>query len=217
MDIIRKGGLRMAKALKTAGAIYAVGLMIFALVFCLAGGRLCAWTARDVRQSAEDEQAAAQAESQDEQLLLFPSLNAAAITEISGGTAGRSFRFDVDASGAVSVNGQQADSEIYMTLVEQISGMPIVATGAFSADGAQLLLELTVCADEEEHTACFYEDGDMREIARVVSGTADAPEYGQTSGWRVGTLMMTCEGTRIQDERGNERPASFSTKAHDRP
>lgn len=207
----------MAKALKTAGAIYAVGLMIFVLVFCLAGGRLCAWTARDVRQSAEAEQAAAQAESQDEQLLLFPSLKAAAITEISVGTPDRSFLFDVDSSGAVSVNGQQADFEIYMTLVEQISEMPIAVTGAFAADSTQLLLELTVCADEEEHTACFYEDGGTGETARVVSGTADAPEYGQTSGWRVGTLMMACEGTRIQDERGNEHPASFSTEEHDQP
>ena len=207
----------MAKALKTAGAIYAVGLMIFALVFCLAGGRLSAGTARDVRQSAEAEQAAAQADAQDEQLLLFPSLNAAAITAISVGTPDRSFQFDVDDSGAVSVNGQQADFEIYMTLVDQISEMPIVVTGAFAADSTQLLLELTVCADEEEHTACFYEDGGSGETAWVVAGTADAPEYGQTSGWRVGTLMMTCEGTRIQDERGNEHPASFSNAEHDRP
>ena len=203
----------MAKALRSAGAICAAALMILALAFGLTGGRLLAGTAHDVRQSAEAEQA----DSREEQHLLFPSLNTAAITEISVGTPGRSFRFDVDASGAVSVNGQQADGEIYMTLVEQISGMPIVATGAFSADGAQLLLELTVCADEEEHTACFYEDGDTREIARVVSGTADAPEYGQTSGWRVGTLMMTCEGTRIQDERGNEQPTDISPSATDRP
>ena len=81
----------------------------------------------------------------------------------------------------------------------------------------QWLLTLTVCTGGKQHIARFYEDDGTGEVARIVAGSADAPEYGKTGGWRVGTLMMTCEGTRIQDERGNERPASLSPSATDRP
>ncbi len=81
----------------------------------------------------------------------------------------------------------------------------------------QWLLTLTVCTGAKQHIARFYEDDGTGEVARIVTGSEDAPEYGQTDGWRVGTLMMTCEGTRIQDERGNERPASLSPLAPDQP
>ena len=63
----------------------------------------------------------------------------------------------------------------------------------------------------------FYEDGGTGEFARVIAGTEGEPEYGQTCGWRVGTLMMTCEGTRIQDERGNEQPTDISPSAAGQP
>ncbi|MGN0777094.1 MAG: hypothetical protein ACI4MM_10510 [Candidatus Ventricola sp.] len=203
----------MTRILKAAGAFCAMGVMIFALFFRMAGG-LRAETAPDIRQSAESAQETA--DSQVDQPL-FPSLSAEGITAIFVGTPDRSFRFDVDVSGEVSVNGQQADGEIYMTLVDQIAELPVVLTGAFVPDSTQLLLTLTICQNDVEHTACFYEDGGSGETARVVTGSADAPEYGQTNGWRIGTLMMTCEGTRIQDERGNEHPASFSTSKHDQP
>ena len=204
----------MTGILKTAGAICAMGVMIFALCFHLAVG-LRAETAPDVRQSAESAQDAA--DPQEEQLLLFPALNAEGVTAVFVGTPDRCFQFDVDVSGEVSVNGQRADGEIYLTLIDQIAELPVVVTGAFTPDSTQLLLTLTVCQDEEERTACFYEDDGTGKIARIVFGAPDSPKYGRTNGWRVGTLMMTCEGTRIQDERGNESPVSFSPTKHDRP
>ena len=70
----------------------------------------------------------------------------------------------------------------------------------------QLLLTLVVLADGIQHTARFYDDGKQGEKALIVAGEADTPQYHRTGGWRVGTLVMTCEGTRIQDAHGNETP-----------
>ena len=66
---------------------------------------------------------------------------------------------------------------------------------------------MVISSGSRQQTARFYEDGGKGEKAHIVLGSEDAPEYRQTSGWRVGTLMMTCEGTRIQDAHGNETPA----------
>ena len=208
----------MARALKTAGAIYAVGVAILAFFFCF--GDTGARTAPEpaaAGQSAEAAQKTVQAIAADGPVLLFPGLDTDAITAISVHSPERSFQFCADGDGGVSVNGQQADREIYMTLVSQIIELPVDVSAAFSTSGAKLLLTLTVCEGSEQHTARFYEDDGTGEIARIVAGPADAPEYGQTGGWRVGTLMMTCEGTRIQDERGNERPAGLSTSKTDQP
>lgn len=195
-----------------------VGVAVFAVFFCL--GDAGARTAPEqdaVQQRAEAAQNTDQALAQDGPVLLFPDLDMNAITAISVHSPERSFQFYADGRGGVSVNGQQADAEIYLTLVSQISELPVAHTDAFIPDSMQWLLTLTVCAGSEQHTARFYEDEGTGEIARIVAGSEDAPEYGKTGGWRVGTLMMTCEGTRIQDERGNERPASLSPSATDRP
>lgn len=195
-----------------------VGMAVFAVFFCLgdAGARTAPEQAA-VQQRAEAAQNTDQALAQDGPVLLFPDLDMNAITAISVHSPERSFQFYADGRGGVSVNGQQADAEIYLTLVSQISELPVAHTDAFIPDSMQWLLTLTVCAGSEQHTARFYEDEGTGEIARIVAGSEDAPEYGKTGGWRVGTLMMTCEGTRIQDERGNERPASLSPSATDRP
>ena len=95
--------------------------------------------------------------------------------------------------------------------------LPVDVSAAFSAGSTKLLLTLTVYTGSERHTARFYEDGGTGEFARVIAGTEGEPEYGQTCGWRVGTLMMTCEGTRIQDERGNEQPTDISPSAAGQP
>lgn len=195
-----------------------VSMAAFAVFFCLddPGVRTVPEQAA-VQQSAEDAQKAAQALAQDGPALLFPDLDMDAITAISVRSPERSFQFCTDGSGGVSVNGHQADAEIYLTLVSQISELPVARIDAFIPDSVQWQLTLTICAGGEQHTARFYEGDGTGEVARIVSGAEDAPEYSQTGGWRVGTLMMTCEGTRIQDERGNERPVSLSPSATDRP
>lgn len=195
-----------------------VVMAVSAVFFCLgdAGARTVPEQAA-VQQSAEAAQNTEQALAQDGPVLLFPDLDMNAITAISVFSPERSFQFYADGSGKVSVNGQQADAEIYLTLVSQISELPVARTDAFIPDSVQWLLTLTVCTGGKQHIARFYEDDSTGKIARIVTGSEDAPEYGQTGGWRVGTLMMTCEGTRIQDERGNERPASLSSSAPDPP
>lgn len=204
--------------LKAAGAILAAGMAVCAVFFCFgAAGARTAPEQAAVQQSGESAQKTAQASAPDGPVLLFPDLDMDTITAISVHTPERSFQFCADSDGGVSVNGHQADREIYRTLVSQIVELPVDVSAAFSTSGTRLLLTLTVCTGAKQHIARFYEDDGTGEVARIVAGSEDAPEYGQTGGWRVGTLMMTCEGTRIQDERGNERPASLSPLAPDQP
>lgn len=137
---------------------------------------------------------------------LFPGLRKDTITSITITSPQQSFQFHRCGPEAVSVNGQHADSEIFLTLLEQIAELPADACSAFSPEKDNLLLTLVVCEGAKQHIARFYADGAQGEKTRIISGSADAPEYHQTGGWRVGTLMMTCEGTRIQDAHGNETP-----------
>lgn len=156
----------------------------------------------------EETQEEMQEEEQDAgSVPLFPDLNASAITSISVTAGNRSFLFVAEDSRNVSVNGREADCDIYRTLVGQIASLPVYAQEAFATQDARLLLTLTVSAGDRQHTASFYEDDGTGETARIVAGTESAPQYAQTAGWRVGTLMMTCEGTRVEDEEGNEQPA----------
>ncbi|MBQ4266218.1 MAG: hypothetical protein IJB85_11965 [Clostridia bacterium] len=137
---------------------------------------------------------------------LFPTLDESAVSAITVVTSDRSFYFLCEDPQLVSVNGQHADAGVFRTLLEQIADLPVDPRSAFSPQAEQLLLTLTVSAGPAQHTARFYADGKSGETTRIVSGPPDAPQYRQTSGWRVGTLMMTCEGTRILDALGNETP-----------
>ena len=138
---------------------------------------------------------------------LFPELSG--ITAITIHTPERRFEFLLGSSGDICVNGQLADQDIYNTLVSQIRQLPVDVHAAFDPNHAQLLLTLEITAGNDIHTARFYSDNATGEESRIVSGPPDAPEYHRTDRWRLGTLMMTCEGTRIQDERGNEKPANL--------
>lgn len=139
---------------------------------------------------------------------LFPGLNERAVTAITVAAPDRSFHFLCDDRSLVSVNGAHADSEVFGTLLEQIAALPVDESRAFAPDKQKLLLTLTVSSGSAQRVARFYADGTSGEKARIVIGTPDAPEYRSTGGWRVGALMMTCEGTRIQDAHGNEIPIS---------
>lgn len=138
---------------------------------------------------------------------LFPELSG--ITAITIHTPERRFEFLRGSSGDICVNGQLADQDIYNTLVSQIRQLPVDDHAAFDPERAQLLLTLEITDGSAVHTARFYSDNATGEESRIVSGPPDAPQYHQTDRWRLGTLMMTCEGTRIQDERGNEKPANL--------
>ena len=68
------------------------------------------------------------------------------------------------------------------------------------------VLTLILTAGGHDRTASFYET-ESQEMARVISCAQEQTFYGQVKSWRIGTLLMACDGTRIQDESGNETPA----------
>lgn len=143
-------------------------------------------------------------------LTLFPELNPSHITTLSVSTPERSFQFHLSPHGTVSVNGHRADRDIVSVLLNQISGLPVETHSAFSPSAADLLLTLIISTGTQKKTARFYSSGSPGETARIVLDTNNTREYRQTNTWRVGTLMMTCEGTRIQDMHGNEWPVTLA-------
>ena len=106
----------------------------------------------------------------------------------------------------VSVNGQKADRDVFLTLLDQILTMPVVTIAPFvPADEATVTLTLYV--DDAQYTAAFYQEADEESpTMSIISGNADAPCYQRTDRWRLGTMLLACEGTRIQDEQGAETP-----------
>lgn len=138
-------------------------------------------------------------------LPLFPDIDEASVTSVAVSSQHASYSFLRDAPDDVSVNGQKADSEAFDTLLCQITTLPVSIAQSFSASESPLLT-IHIVSGGTTHTASFYEGG-SRNTALILCGTQDAPLYRQTSAWRVGTLLLTCEGTRIQDESGNETPA----------
>lgn len=169
---------------------------------------------RSARHKASAQQAqsaplrAAQAAPADSAPMLLPELSDMHITALHVSTPERSFQFHLDQHGSVSVNGQQADVEVFSTLLEQIEKLPAEQRSAFQPQAQNLILTLVISADHQEQTVRFYDDGHTGEKAHILLGSAETPEYRQTNAWHVGKLMMTCEGTRILDIHGNETPAA---------
>lgn len=134
---------------------------------------------------------------------LFPCVDRCAALDMSIRASDRAFDFRQTADGAI-VNGNAADNEILSTLIEQVTQMPITPRGAFSTAEAPLMTITVVCGGAE-HTARFYRS-QQEEDANVLYTRQQAQYYGITDAWRVGTLLLTCDGTRIFDEGGNESP-----------
>ena len=129
-----------------------------------------------------------------DELLLFPGLDADMVTAVSIAAEGRSFEFLRHGQHDVRVNGSRADSEIFRTLVSQIAAIPVTPAEP-SPDGQQPLLHLTVSAGGKQYQAAFFADG-AGPFARVRAGHSG---WHLTDGWRAGTLLLTCEGARIED------------------
>ena len=134
---------------------------------------------------------------------LFASVEQADVSALLVRSEDRSFDF-LCGDGGVSVNGQRADTEGFFTLLDQILSLPVVPCEPFAPEG-EALLTLLLTADGCEQAARFYRT-ESRGIARVVSDAPGESLYGQVKSWRIGTLLMACDGTRIQDESGNETP-----------
>ena len=135
--------------------------------------------------------------------VLFPGLDADAVTSLSVRAADRSFQFQRENLHSVSVNGRHADIEIFDTLIDQIADIAIAPADP-SMDSGEPILQLLIVAGGKQYQASFYAGSGSS--AFIKAGGHAAPGYHQTAGWRVGTLMLACEGTRILDEHGAETP-----------
>ncbi len=145
---------------------------------------------------------------------LFPDLNSQSIVSISVRTQSRSFEFHCQDENAVRVNGALADAEIFCTLLSQIQELPVRAMNAAFPQDAPLLT-LVVSTQDAQHTARFYDDGGTKRAVHIVYGTTDTVAHRQTEAWRIGTLIMACEGARILDESESTLSQSAVSGQHD--
>ena len=134
---------------------------------------------------------------------LFPELTSEAISAIHIRSID-DCNFDFSVRGELSVNGQKADGEVFSTLVDQLTAESYTPCDAFTPQ-SDPLLTVTVSTDSQDFSARFYQDSENGKYAYVAAG-----EQGErclkTDAWRVGTLLLTCEGTRIFDASGQETP-----------
>ena len=137
---------------------------------------------------------------------LFPELSNDEITGIRITAADDcEFTFSVSKDNGLSVNGQKADSAVFSTLVDQILSPSFMPVDAFEpAD--EPVVTMTVCTERRDFIARFYTDQDVGKYAYVITGE-ESSRCLKTDAWRVGTLLLTCEGTRIFDASGQETPA----------
>ena len=124
-------------------------------------------------------------------------LQALRMTSLRVSANGRSFFYTRTGSG-LSVNGGQADEEVFSTLLGQIRAAVSGESGRFAPRG-ELLLTVTV-GGETDRTISFYRDGaDESRVIVLVSGGGSERTCG-TEAWRVGTILLACEGTQLPRE-----------------
>ena len=86
------------------------------------------------------------------------------------------------------------------------ASLPVQEQEEFSAEGAPLLT-LTIESSGGQMAASFYRDETSQSYTRIVSASGGSSQYRCTKAWQIGKLLLTCDGTRIQDESGHETPA----------
>lgn len=184
-----------------------IALLLIPLI-CLCVGALILY--RAPQESAilpEQLQDAAPGESAQDTHALFPAMDPSRVTAVAIRTPVSSFDLRRDNQKTVSINGQRGDKEVFATLLDQIENIDYQPTSAFPSQEETPLLTLLVVQGDMQFAVSFYDDNNTGEYARVVAQSAGESHYGLTSGWRVGTLLLACEGMRIQDAAGKETPA----------
>lgn len=136
---------------------------------------------------------------------LFPDMEDACISSVTVSTPERQFEFHCWDDRGISVNGQKADGEIFLTLLDQVKDSTFTPRDAFTPQDSPLLT-LSINTEGESYSAAFYADASSSISANIITGPTDTPQYLTTEAWRVGTLLLLCEGTRIQDAMGQETP-----------
>lgn len=137
---------------------------------------------------------------------LFAGLESDSIRAVSIHTPERLFQFQCSTGDSVSVNAYVADEDVFDTLIEQLMAFDFVQRDPFAPEG-EPLLTVAISTDTQQYNARFYEDGETGRNTNIISMQQSSTQYLTTEAWRVGTLLLTCEGTRIFDESGKETPA----------
>ena len=120
------------------------------------------------------------------------------VTSLSVTASGRCFVYSRSAAG-IRVNGGEADEEVFMTLLRQI-GSALQDEGAEGEPSGEPLLTVQVCAGDEKQTVSFYTDEADRRRVFVLSSGDEGSVSGTTEAWRVGTILLACEGTQLPGE-----------------
>ena len=104
---------------------------------------------------------------------------------------GRSFRYAKSGS-LLTVNGAAADEEAVDTLLRHLSSALSGDTAAFTPEEAPIMT-VDFTAGDESGEISFYPDEADRSRVYVVSAKDGASV---TEAWRVGTILLACEGSR---------------------
>lgn len=152
---------------------------------------------------SDTQQENTQAEAAPNEQALFPELSAEDILSIHI-RARNDCEFDFVVRGELSVNGQKADGEVFSTLVDQLTAQSYFPCDSFAPQN-ESILTVTISTDMQDFFASFYENGKNGKYAYVATGDQQDC-WLKTDAWRVGTLLLTCEGTRIFDASGQETP-----------
>jgi len=108
---------------------------------------------------------------------------------------GRSFRYMKNGS-CLTVNGALADEEVVDTLLRHLSSALSGENAAFTPDSAPVMT-VSFTAGSESGTISFYPDDADKKKVYVVSSGEDASI---TEAWRVGTILLACEGSQAAEE-----------------
>ena len=137
---------------------------------------------------------------------LFAQLTASSVTRLCVTTPESQYAFRCADNTHISVNGQKADRDVFLMLLDQILTLPVVTVEPF-APTDEATATLTLYVDGAQYTAAFYREADEESpTVSIISGGADGTCYQRTDRWRLGTMLLACEGTRIQDAQGAETP-----------
>ena len=120
------------------------------------------------------------------------------ITELSVCAGARSFRYFRTASG-LSVNGHDADQEVFDTLLRQIVSASMCDSAVFTPEGEPLMTVTAQSPSGLREMRFFADEQDQSRVYVLISGRG-ADKQGTTDAWRVGTIPMACEGSRLVHE-----------------
>ena len=121
------------------------------------------------------------------------------VQQLTVSAGNRSFLY-VRTSAGLQVNGMKADEEVFSTLIRQIESAEGGQSAAFQPQDDPLLT-VSLSGTDGTHTLQFYADAQDRSRVYVLcSGKADAST---TEAWRVGTILLACEGTQIPEEESH--------------